>query len=97
MSYLHDYVRKKYVICTPFAYQGIKKTHSVVRYPVDVRNLAATKVKSVNRPKTDCNTIFCSQGLFEFTIQSQNVSLGNYNDLQIVLSELGLRSLCAID
>ena len=23
MSYLHDYIRKKYVKCTPFAYQGI--------------------------------------------------------------------------
>ena len=23
MSYLHDYIHKKYVKCTPFAYQGI--------------------------------------------------------------------------
>ena len=34
MSWLHDYIRKKYVTCIPFAHQGLQKAQSVVRYPV---------------------------------------------------------------
>ena len=34
MSWLHNYIWKKYVTCMPFAHQGIWKVQSVIRYPV---------------------------------------------------------------
>ena len=37
MSQLYDHIRKKYVVCIVFAHQGLRKPHSVLRYPVTVQ------------------------------------------------------------
>ena len=39
MSQLYDYIRKKYVVCIVFAHQGLRKPHSVLRYPVYIKIL----------------------------------------------------------